>query len=81
MRTDLVGLTITSDDGHVAAINGIPTEDASGLSLQWTYRDSMMLTRLEAGLTVAQVTAELQTRMASIDDAADLQSLMGEVLS
>lgn len=79
MRPDLVGMTVTSADGHIATVNGTPAEDTE-LTLQWCYRDAMMITTLPANLTAARVRVELETRMGVIDIATSLAGLVREEL-
>lgn len=81
IRTTLVGLSIASDVAGVEPlqVNGAPNETEAGLEIQFSYRGSGCLATWPAGLTKAQVTARLKDYMVSADEAAVVESFIGEV--
>jgi len=78
LRYDLESLTINNDN-NIAYINGIPDE-TDVLSVQWNYRDRMMLCSLPINLTKSEITNVLYNMMIEIDDNLSISVMIGEEL-
>jgi hypothetical protein len=71
-------MTLTSAEGLQATVNGTTPEKHKGtVTVQWTYRDCLMVTTLPGD---ADIEAELRSRMATMDEQHVLTELIGEVV-